>query len=96
MGRLDVGWLPPHSLPLEQRMRQFTFQPPFRGIQQFLIATLDDHTHPMIVIDYFVCFNTDQWVGTHPFDLLTERGETVEMPFVVSEIHRHDVRLIVA
>jgi hypothetical protein len=50
----------------------------------------------MIVIDYLVCFYTDQWVGTHPFDLLTESGNTIEMPFVVSEMHRHDIRLIVA
>jgi hypothetical protein len=50
----------------------------------------------MIVIDYFVCFDTDQRVGTHPFDLLTERGDAVEMLVVVREIERHDVRLIVA
>ena len=96
MGCPDIGWLPPHRLMLEQLMRQFTFQPPFRGIQQLLIATLDNDTHPIMVINYFVCFNTDPWVGTHPIDLLTPRGETVEMSFVISEIDRHDVRLIVA
>src|SRR5688572_5770710 len=48
----------------------------------------------MQVIDYFVCFDTDQRVGTHPFDLLTECSDAVEIPFVVSEITRHDVRLI--
>ena len=96
MGLPDERWLPPHIPPLEQRIRQFTFYPAFRGIQQLLIATPDDHTHPMVVIDYFICFNTDQWVGTHPFDLLTERGHTVEVPVVVREIDRYDVRLIVA
>jgi hypothetical protein len=48
------------------------------------------------VIDDFVCFNTDQRVGAHPFDLLTERGDTVEVPVVVREMDRYDVRLIVA
>ena len=76
-------------------MSQFAFTP-FRGIQQLLIATLNNHTRPMRLIDYLVCFYRDQWVGTHPFDLLTELGNTVEMLFVVSEIHRHDIRLIVA
>jgi hypothetical protein len=74
---------------------QLAFRP-FRGVQQLLIATLNDHARPMIVIEYFVCFYTDQWVGTHPFDLLTEPGNTIEMPFVISEIHRHDIWSIVA
>jgi hypothetical protein len=48
------------------------------------------------VFDYFVCFKADQRVATHPFDLLTERGDTVEVPVVVREIDRYDVGLIVA
>jgi hypothetical protein len=47
-------------------------------------------------MDYFVCFEADQRIGTQPFDLLTERGDTVEMPVVVRKMDRDDVRLIVA
>jgi hypothetical protein len=52
-------------------------------------------TQEAVVIDYFLCFNANQRVGTHPFDLLTERGDTVEVPVIVREIDRDDVRLIV-
>ena len=50
----------------------------------------------MRLIDYFVCFYRDQWVGTHSFDLLTKSGNTIEMSFVVSEINGHNIRLVIA
>lgn len=50
----------------------------------------------MRAIDYFVGFDTDQRVDAHPFDLLTDRSETLEMLFVVRKIEWYDVRLIAA
>jgi hypothetical protein len=41
--------------------------------------TRDDDAHPIMMIDYFIRFDTDQRIGAHPFDLLTERGKTVEI-----------------
>ena len=76
-------------------MSQFAFTPLGR-IPQLLIATLNDHTRPVIVIDNVLCFYRDEWVGTHPFNLPTELGNTIEMPLVADEIDGHDIRLIVA
>src|SRR5215472_6111569 len=44
----------------------------------------------------FVSFQADKRIRAHPFDLLSERGDSVKMPSVVREMRRNDIGLITA
>src|SRR5208337_3210286 len=59
-------------------------------------AAEHDDTHPLIVIRPFIDLQANERIGAHPFDLLPERGDPVQMLSVVREIDRNNVGLSTA
>src|SRR5579872_6581783 len=65
------------------------------GFPQLLVAAESDHAGPMRLASDLVDEQADLWITPHPLDFLAGGAEHVNVSVVVSEVHRHDVWLIV-
>ena len=65
----------------------------FRRIGEFLISAEDHDGLPFVAANNLVSFDTDQRVGSHPLDLLSDGGEAIDKFPMVRERDRHDIRL---
>ena len=63
--------------------------------RQLLIATTDNHAHPLRLICDFINLYTDLRISSHPLNLLPERGEDIDAIRLICKANRHDVWLII-
>ncbi len=94
--RYRVSRLPPHGPFFEDGLGVKPERGIFGFLGQFFVAAKNDHTDPVVVVHDLVRFDAHQWIGAHPFDLLSDRGETVQTVGFVGEVDRDDVWLIVS
>ena len=92
-GRFNVRWLPPHGRFLEKLVCDGAGALPLWRVGQFLVATENDHTHPLLLAHDLVDLDTNPRVGTHPLDLLPNRGKAIEGVIMVGEVYGHDIGL---
>src|SRR5665213_1585886 len=65
-----IARLPPDCSSLEHSVCEFALSFPFRRIEEFLIAAKDNETYPFLRAHYFICFDANEWIRTHPLNLL--------------------------
>src|SRR6185436_11698673 len=91
----DIRRLPPNGSFLKARMSPSPcfFIRSFVG--KFLISTRRNNTYPLVLIGNFVYFETNHGIGAHPLDLFSQGRKAVKVAAIESEVHRHDIRLVV-
>jgi len=67
-----------------------------RVVREFFVAAEHDNTRPPIVSCDFICFDTDEGILSHPLDLLSNRGETIQPVGFVRKIDRDHVWLVIS
>src|ERR1035437_2588930 len=87
---------PPHRALLEYLVSQIPLELVFGSVRQLFVVAEDDDAQPLKGAGDFICLDTDARVRAHPLDLLAGRRESVKMPFVVSDIDGHNIRLVIA
>lgn len=87
---------PPLGPLLEQIPDPFARVGVFRRLLDFLVAAEHEDRHPPILVGDVRDLDADARVFTHPGDLLTDRGESVEaFPVGIKrEMNWHNVRLL--
>jgi hypothetical protein len=68
----------------------------FGFIGQLFVAPENNHAHPVVVTHNLVGFDAYLRIRAHPFDLLSDRGKTVETVGLVGKVDGYDVWLIVS
>jgi hypothetical protein len=64
------------------------------GVSGEFLKSAEDHDGlPFVAANNLVSFDTDERVGSHPLDLLSDGGEAIDKFPMVRERDRHDIRL---
>lgn len=92
-----ASWFPPPRRSfLQQHERRFPSALVLGNVGQFFITAEHNNARPLFVAGKVIELDAHKRVRTHPLNLLSKRADCVEIVFVVGEINRHDVWLVVA
>jgi hypothetical protein len=79
----DTSRFPPHGAALQNLESVSARALMFWRIGQLLIATKHNNAYPSVMIRPFISFQADKRIRAHPFNLLSERGDSVKMSSVI-------------
>ena len=65
-------------------------------VQQFFVPAKYQDAGPIVLTQDLVSIYADEWIGPHPFDLLSGRRESEQTVGFVREVDGHNVGLVIA
>src|SRR6266511_6186246 len=82
-------------MALPQQLRSMLPLGSILRLGQLLVPAVDNHAHPLRLPRDFLNFDTDFGIRPHPFDLLSEGREDVNIVRLIRKVDRYHIRLVI-